>query len=333
VVDGIAYVGMGSYGNSNNYLTDLWAYNPLSNTWTQKAGFPGGKRSHAAAFAIGNYGYAGSGISNSTTAKNDYWKYSPASNNWTAIPNYPGVARTSVSAFVMNELGYVGLGYDFQNYHNDFYTYNPVTNNWTAVAADLTITKRSSGTAFAVGNIGFFCTGYTTSGYLSDLWTYESSGDITGTITYGNNAGTVLKNVTVELIQGGNVMASCVSNANGQYSFSGIVPGDYTLHCSSAAAVGSITSTDAWWVNMHFLGYQNLTGIWLKAADVNNSNSVNVIDAMQCVKRFAGVITTFDSGDWTFEEPAVSVSYGSSQTINLKGLCYGDVNGSFVPVN
>jgi hypothetical protein len=51
---------------------------------------------------------------------------------------------------------------------------------------------------------------------------------------------------------------------------------------------------------------------------------------MQVLQRYSQIITSFASGNWYFEKDTVTIA-GSSAESNLKGICFGDVNGSYVP--
>jgi prepilin-type N-terminal cleavage/methylation domain-containing protein len=58
------YIGTGDSSVLNSeseydcvYFDDFWEYDPNSNSWTQKANFPGGKTQHAVGFSIGDKGY------------------------------------------------------------------------------------------------------------------------------------------------------------------------------------------------------------------------------------------------------------------------------------
>ena len=62
VIDGIAYVGTG-YGDYDIdlqqyiYYNDLWAYDPVTDEWTEKAPYPGSGREGLVSFAINGKGY------------------------------------------------------------------------------------------------------------------------------------------------------------------------------------------------------------------------------------------------------------------------------------
>jgi N-acetylneuraminic acid mutarotase len=67
---------------------DLWAYDPQTDAWTQKADLPGSARRDAVSFVIDNYAFVGSGMDSisgptGTTLK-DFWRYNPSTNSWSA---------------------------------------------------------------------------------------------------------------------------------------------------------------------------------------------------------------------------------------------------------
>ena len=60
--------------------SDFWEYNPVTDTWTQRASLKGGKRVYAIGFSIGNKGYLGLGTvqgPNSPESKTDLWEFDP----------------------------------------------------------------------------------------------------------------------------------------------------------------------------------------------------------------------------------------------------------------
>ena len=57
-------------------LKDLYEYNPLTDTWMQKANLPGSERRSCVAFAIGSYGYVGIG-KGPDGVKRNFFKYKP----------------------------------------------------------------------------------------------------------------------------------------------------------------------------------------------------------------------------------------------------------------
>lgn len=154
---------------------------------------------------------------------------------------------------------------------------------------------------------------------------------ITGQVSYANTSASTLSNVKVYLNTQTAVLDSSLTNANGIYTFNGVVNGTYTLSCSSVGAWGGVNSTDALYLRQYQIGARTFDSLQAKAADVNHSNTITSTDALLIRQRTAGIITSFTGGDWVFENPTVAVS-GSNATKNIRGLCTGDVNGSYVPV-
>ena len=67
--------------NANNILLGLggqgiWAYDPVADSWTQKASFEGAARSKAVGFAIGTKGYLATGA-NGGACFDDLWDFDP----------------------------------------------------------------------------------------------------------------------------------------------------------------------------------------------------------------------------------------------------------------
>jgi N-acetylneuraminic acid mutarotase len=130
VVNGKGYVGFGQ-GNSNQFLNDLWEYDPQMDNWTQKSSCPGNGRHSAVSTNVGNSGYVGTGWGFNTYL-NDWWKYTPSTNTWTQLTNLPfsnfGLSCATVNnkiyitgSFSINQTVGIGLNYE----------YNPDNNTWT----------------------------------------------------------------------------------------------------------------------------------------------------------------------------------------------------------
>src|SRR2546423_5277810 len=89
------YVGTGSaYGPTGPVsYKDFWEYDPVGNTWSQKADFGGTARTDAVGFSIGSKGYLGTG--NDGSPEKDFWEYDPSANIWTRKADFGGTARSS----------------------------------------------------------------------------------------------------------------------------------------------------------------------------------------------------------------------------------------------
>ncbi len=148
---------------------------------------------------------------------------------------------------------------------------------------------------------------------------------VNGKVTYDNAGSTPLAGVTVTL---GSLTAT--TDATGAYSFPVVPNGTYNLTASSTATWAGANATDALAVANHFAGINVLAGLKLEAGDVNNSTIANNTDALLILRRFADPTVTFVKGDWVYTSGNITVS-GANQTVDLKGLAVGDVNGSNTP--
>jgi len=154
---------------------------------------------------------------------------------------------------------------------------------------------------------------------------------ISGTVAYANDVSTALEALQLNLVDvNNNVVQSTMTDATGYYLFAGITPGEYTIATTSVIAHGGINSTDALLVQQHQIMTDTLEGLNLSAGDVNLSNFVNSSDGLLVRQRFIGVISNFDSGDWLFETSIIDATQGDV-TYDYIGICYGDVNGSYIP--
>jgi hypothetical protein len=161
------YVG-GETASSGN-LVDTWEYDTASNTWSQKANFPGIGTQKGVAFSINGIGYYGLG-----TAGGQLYSYNSQNNTWTqkATCNLTGISFWSTTYFVVGTKSY------FLDQNNKFFYYDSVADSWTQLS-DFAGTKRSTGVGFSINNKGYICTGLnaTSAGntMLNDLWEYNPS--------------------------------------------------------------------------------------------------------------------------------------------------------------
>jgi len=91
-----------------------------------------------------------------------------------------------------------------------------------------------------------------------------------------------------------------------------------------------VNATDALGTVRHYTNVVPITGLRLKAADVNGSNSVNNTDALLITRRYSNLLSSFNVGNWTSENISIQ-AVGTPLTQNLKAICYGDINGSYNP--
>ncbi len=150
---------------------------------------------------------------------------------------------------------------------------------------------------------------------------------VSGKVQYANATTSPVRNVVVTLNPGG---ATATTDSSGDFSFAGIVNGSYTLTaaCAKPWLSAPVNATDAYMVAQAYAGIVTLSPIQVLAADVNANGAVNNTDALQIVRRFAGLSTSFTAGDWAFIGASVTVAGANVTNANIQALAEGDVNAS-----
>jgi N-acetylneuraminic acid mutarotase len=178
------YTGMGVGGtiSGDTIFTDWWEFDPVLNTWTQKASFPFNGRMFAVAFPVGGKGYFGTGCSAACFSDySDLWEYDPQTNAWTAKNGMPTLyGRAYAVAFAIQNKGYIGTGFSYNpppggTVYNDFWEYDPVTNAWTQKANFPGGRELAAGFSFNALRRGYIGTGIdSTSNGHNDLQEYSA---------------------------------------------------------------------------------------------------------------------------------------------------------------
>jgi PKD repeat protein len=173
---GAVSFSLGGRGYVINYLisyNDVREYDPVTNSWTSKANFPGTARAYATGFTIGTKGYYGTGSDINGFYK-DFWEYNSLTDTWVQKRDFPGVARSMANAFAIGNKGYLGIGWAGNYYHLiDLWEYNPLSDTWVQ-KRDFPGIKRIRSAGFSIMNKGYITSGQdTTSAYLYDLWEYN----------------------------------------------------------------------------------------------------------------------------------------------------------------
>jgi len=132
--NGKGYYGMGtSYSLSNNdYLVDIWEYDPLFGQWTQKTTYPGTPVIYSKAFVINNKAYLGPGYFYEDSWKtfvSDLWEYDPITNSWKEKKEFPGPDSRLGMAIGGGGRGYMGLGSNGGGM-DKFYEYDALSDTW-----------------------------------------------------------------------------------------------------------------------------------------------------------------------------------------------------------
>lgn len=153
VIDGVGYVACGNAGSATGpYSTELWAYVPATDSWTQRASMPGQPRFACAGFAVTGKGYVFGGRRSDQSFTNELFEYDPATNTWAQRAALPATPRTYPQVFASGGRGYVVAGSDLDNLGlTDCWAYQPATNSWSMLA-DYPGDGYWGGTSFAIGD-------------------------------------------------------------------------------------------------------------------------------------------------------------------------------------
>ncbi len=178
---GYLCLGEMTIGTSGFMTNDLWQYNPVTDSWSQKAAYPGGAREDASVFTLNGKAYAGLGITypqgSSPIYHNDWYEYNPVTNTWASKAPFPGNPRASAFAFSGSMFGYVGGGLgDIPPYgFIDCYGYYPLANAWSQLP-NIPVPVWQSPSSFNIQNQGYVTGGWPHSmAYLySELWMFNT---------------------------------------------------------------------------------------------------------------------------------------------------------------
>lgn len=139
-LNGIGYAVCGS--GINGEMNKVAAYDPVTDSWTQKNDFPGAARDFAFGVAIGNYAYVGLGdFFFNAPFYSDCYQYDPVADSWTPIAPIPPLeSGTTVSGACFSSCAYNGkvllMNVNFQDGNSaeeyaSFFVYDPPTDTWT----------------------------------------------------------------------------------------------------------------------------------------------------------------------------------------------------------
>ena len=193
-----AFIGTGYDGTDR--LRDFWEYDPVKDSWKQKASLPDSlplpattdtaiinkrngadsifvsARSGAVAFSTDTKGYIGTGFDGVNELK-DFLEYDPESNTWKQIADFGSTARYSAVAFSIHNIGYVCSGWD-GSYMKDLWAFYPGTDTGKWVAKEsYGGLKRMDAAAFVIGDTAYVCTGINNGAYVTDFYAYNPSLD------------------------------------------------------------------------------------------------------------------------------------------------------------
>jgi hypothetical protein len=126
--------------------------------------FPSTARRQAVGFAMGAYGFVGTG--DDGVLKKDFWMYTPSTDSWIQKTDFPGTARAGATGWATFPTCFIATGEDINfEYRKDVWEYNYYGNSWVQ-RADFPGPGRKNAISFVVNGVAFLGTGY--SGVFED---------------------------------------------------------------------------------------------------------------------------------------------------------------------
>lgn len=185
VLNGKAYVGLGFRphrgGYSGGYLNDLWMYDPITDTWTQKANFKSTAVDACVSFVANNTIYVGAGFTGFDFTS-EFWKYDPINDSWLRVNDFRGNNRAGGAACASAKHIFYGTGCTVINY-NDWWEYFPATDSWNQ-RKSMPDKGRTTAIAISVNDRYFVATGRhfggnMTGGHLkSDIMEFDADKNV-----------------------------------------------------------------------------------------------------------------------------------------------------------
>lgn len=181
VVDGKAYVGLGYNIDKGVYtggnLSDLWMYDPVTDTWSQRKSFPSTATDACVSFVLDKNIYVGEGF-NENSFTDEFWKYNPEQDNWVQLKDFPSDSRMGSVICAGSDHIYFGTGWGIGNF-NDWWEYFPGTDSWKQMKA-MPDNGRLNAVSLTINNRFFVSTGRHFAGnltggkVLSDILEYDA---------------------------------------------------------------------------------------------------------------------------------------------------------------
>jgi len=138
----LLFGGAGDYGSQYPF-DDIWAYEPMANSWTEislSGGKPSARAYHAMAYDVASKRVVLFGGGTYSDPLGDTWTYDPAANAWTdcrPVADLPA-ARQYHSLLYERSSARVILsgGMGERGWLDDTWAYDPITNTWTEQSGD-----------------------------------------------------------------------------------------------------------------------------------------------------------------------------------------------------
>ncbi|WP_167605366.1 IPT/TIG domain-containing protein [Maribellus sediminis] len=174
--EGKGYIGLGSYETFRNHYSDLWEYDPETDSWKELEPLPAIKRGETAWFVVDDKLYVCCGYTDNMYTDednlNEVWEFDITNGSWTQKSDFPGGARHGAFGFTHAGKGYLGGG-AYGNYQakTDFWEYDPTGDSWIQKNNIAEISSHDDIEAYTVDDKAFILGDYRLNS--RDMWEYD----------------------------------------------------------------------------------------------------------------------------------------------------------------
>lgn len=163
-----------------------------------------------------------------------------------------------------------------------------------------------------------------------------SQSDLSGTYYYHGNTETPIPDINVDLYDFNDVLiASTVTDMNGEYLFEGIADGEYYIDASTSITAGGVDLFDAFMVFYYTRGWIDFNDMEFEVGDVDDNDIVNNHDFVAILLEYLVGGQVFVGGDWEFENLVINLNAARSADTVVKtdawAASHGDVEGEWDP--
>jgi peptidoglycan/xylan/chitin deacetylase (PgdA/CDA1 family) len=155
---------------------------------------------------------------------------------------------------------------------------------------------------------------------------------ISGKVTYPNTSSSPIKDVAIALKDSNNAIETTITDSSGNYSFTNLTPGNYTITASKTGGWGGANAADALLDAKYYTNSITFDQYQIAAGDVDNNGIINSTDALLILKRYTGLILSFSIPDWIFNPSSSMISITNQDVVkNIIGITAGNVSKSYIP--
>jgi hypothetical protein len=157
--NGFTYQGNGFiFGGINgaaDYLSDLWKFNPVNNSWSSLPDLPSTGRAGAVCFVLVETFYCVGGKTDGGIISNEVWAFDLVNEVWFQKGNLPFDGIWRGISFTWNNSGIIGLGkLNNGNLNTGCYQYSTSSDSWQSIT-QLNLTPATYSMFSQIGNYGF----------------------------------------------------------------------------------------------------------------------------------------------------------------------------------